>query len=82
MSGPPRADIGALVVDAQKRKLGVGRRLVSAAESWAKEQGYSRMWLSSQTKREEAHEFYKRLGYSINKTSYFFEKELSSGNDR
>ena len=52
-----------LVVSQSARGQGVGTRLVNEAEEWARDQGARKIALTSALHREEAHEFYKRLGY-------------------
>jgi GNAT superfamily N-acetyltransferase len=68
------AEIGGLVVAQESRGQGVGRALMGAAESWAREHGYQRVRLGSNIVRVEAHDFYKRLGYSVLKTHHRFQK--------
>ncbi len=70
------AEIGGLVVASECRGKGVGRALMGAAESWAREHGYERVRLGSSILRIEAHDFYKRLGYSVVKTQHRFQKSL------
>ena len=53
----------ALVVAERVRGRGVGTQIVKVAEQWARDQGASRLALTSALHRKEAHEFYKRLGY-------------------
>lgn len=53
----------ALVVGETARGRGVGSRLVQQAEEWARQQGASRIALTSALHRRQAHDFYKRLGY-------------------
>ncbi len=53
----------ALVVAGDIRSRGVARRLVAAAEQWARTRGCSAMELTSSRSREVAREFYRRLGY-------------------
>jgi GNAT superfamily N-acetyltransferase len=53
----------ALVVAESARGRGVGTRLVNEAEEWAREQGARKIALTSALHRDEAHDFYKRLGY-------------------
>lgn len=55
--------IVALVVAAECRGQGVGRRLVAAAEAAAGDLGCVRMEVSSSLARTESHPFYRRLGY-------------------
>lgn len=70
------AEIGGLVVDEAARGRGVGRALVGAAESWARERGYSVISVRSNVIRKEAHEFYKGLGYETTKSQFKFRKRL------
>lgn len=70
------AEIGGLVVEASARNLGIGRKLVAAAESWALDRGIQVMVVRSQIKRERAHTFYLREGYELLKTSAVFRKTL------
>ncbi|MDV2684035.1 GNAT family N-acetyltransferase [Alkalihalophilus lindianensis] len=57
------AEIGGLVVDNNKRRQGVGERLMRRSEEWAKESGYKEIRLRSGGQRKEAHAFYERIGY-------------------
>lgn len=74
----PRAEIGGMVVAAEARSRGIGRRLVSEAERWALERGITQMVVRSRIDRERAHQFYLREGYSRTKTSAVFTKDLRS----
>ena len=71
-----RADIEGLVVEDEYRGNGIGRLLVETAEAWARRRNCSSMRLVSNVVRERAHEFYKRLGYSVIKTQHAFKKSL------
>lgn len=73
---PLSVEIAALVVDENIRGSGVGARLVTEAENWARSQGIRLIWLRSNLKRERAHQFYQRLGYPIKKSSHLFFKTL------
>jgi GNAT superfamily N-acetyltransferase len=53
----------ALVVDAHARGLGVGRALVAHVEERARPEGCVQLDLSSSDRREDAHAFYRRLGF-------------------
>ncbi|WP_423057256.1 GNAT family N-acetyltransferase [Brevibacterium linens] len=59
------ARITALVVSEQARGRGVGSRLVEAAEAFAASHGCSRMEVTSNDRRTDAHAFYERCGYTI-----------------
>jgi GNAT superfamily N-acetyltransferase len=66
-------EISAIVVNSKVRNKGVGRFLMEYAEKLAKEHGCIGTWLVSGFGREEeAHKFYKKLGYEI--TGYRFRK--------
>ena len=71
-----RAELAGLVVDRQHRGGGVGQALMQAVESWARERRCASVGLRSNIIREEAHEFYRRLGYKQIKTQHAFRKEL------
>ncbi len=68
-------EISALVVDRNSRLKGVGRFMMEYAEKLAKELDCKGTWLVSGFPREEeAHKFYKGLGYDI--TGYRFVKSF------
>jgi GNAT superfamily N-acetyltransferase len=52
-----------LVVSSEVRHQGIGRQLVSAAESWLQAQGCVRSSVVTGIGRAEAHEFYSKMGY-------------------
>lgn len=70
------AEVGGLVVDSRARGQGIGRRLMDAAEAWAREHGYTGVSVRSNTIRLETHKFYQHLGYKILKSQYKFQKPL------
>jgi N-acetylglutamate synthase-like GNAT family acetyltransferase len=70
------AEIAGLVVDASCRASGVGKRLMDAAENWAREKGLDTVVLRSNVIREAAHKFYENLGYTRIKTQHAFRKVL------
>lgn len=73
---PPRAVMTGLVVHQASRGQGVGRLLVAQVEAWAQGHGLQLLRFTSQTHREDAHRFYERLGYQVQKTSHVFVKSL------
>lgn len=74
--------VGGLVVDRDYRQRGIGRRLLARAEEWAVQQGCGVVRLWSSTTRSEAHEFYRRVGYTNVKTQYSFAKPVgAAGSD-
>jgi GNAT superfamily N-acetyltransferase len=70
------AEIGGLVVDAQRRNLGIGKKLMREAEEWARDKGYPELRLRSGGHRKEAHEFYKSIGYANIKSQQVFNLKL------
>jgi GNAT superfamily N-acetyltransferase len=70
------AHLEGLIVDEAARSLGVGARLVQAAEAWARERGCAEMRIQSNVVRERAHAFYKRHGYATIKAQYHLRKRL------
>lgn len=70
------AVIGGLVVRDGARGLGIGKRLCLEIEEWARGKKIPVLSVRSQIKREDAHRFYLREGYSKVKTSVVFEKLL------
>jgi GNAT superfamily N-acetyltransferase len=73
---PLCAQVMGLVVDDSVRSRGIGRELLRSAEVWAAARGCRRMLVGTRVTRERAHRFYEREGYAVEKTSYFFGKEL------
>jgi GNAT superfamily N-acetyltransferase len=59
----PWAMVENLVVDPAHRRRGIGRALMDYARDRAREAGCYKMQLLSNTKRKEAHRFYKKLGF-------------------
>ncbi len=66
--------ITAMVVRSDRRGAGVGRRLVAELEETARREGCARVDLTSRYRREEAHAFYRSLGFED--TSRRFVKDL------
>lgn len=60
---PPEAVVQSLVVESADRNSGIGRALMDAVETWAREQGFTSVCLYSQVERTDAHAFYANLGY-------------------
>jgi len=56
----------ALVVAANARRGGVGRRLIAAAEADFEQRNIRRIAVDTRFEREQAHQFYEALGYRQN----------------
>jgi len=74
----PAARILGLVIAAGHRGGGVGRALVAAAETWAAEQGFDRLGVTSNIVRDEAHGFYEHLGYARRKTQHVYSRSIDA----
>jgi len=77
LTGPAQAEVRGLVVDADHRGRGIGRRLLEAAEAWAVVRGCRAMKVRSNTIRTRARTFYERAGYEVTKTQHQFRKPLA-----
>lgn len=60
-----KAEITGMVVDLAVRRKGLGRKLISKAEDWAKQQSLSRIVVRSDIKRDASHSFIKVPGLYI-----------------
>lgn len=68
------ARISTFVIEPGHRRRGVGRALIRAAESRARELGARTVFLNSGAHRSDAHRFYEASGYEV--TGYRFFKRL------
>ena len=69
-------EILGLVVAADQRGEGIGRRLVEQVEHWALERGLEELSVRSNVTRLESHLFYERLGYARVKTQHAYRKRI------
>ena len=53
-----------LIVSTEYRKIGLGKRLITYIEDWARENESYFIMFMSLAKRKEAHAFYESMGYS------------------
>ena len=70
------AEIAGLIVSERCRGQGLGSRLVSQAEDWAKSQGFDRLRVRSRAERAGAHAFYLNLGFEQEKLQHVFNHSL------
>jgi ribosomal protein S18 acetylase RimI-like enzyme len=61
--GQPSGIVEDVVVDTEFQSQGIGRRMMEYAIVVCKENGCYKMVLSSNLKRERAHQFYENLGF-------------------
>lgn len=60
----PIGQLTLLVVDERVRGQGVGRILVAESEAWARARGCKRFVVTTALRRDDAHAFYEKLGYT------------------
>lgn len=70
-------EITGLVVDPGAKRLGVGSRLLAAAENWARSCGQDVVIVRSNAVRLESHPFYLGRGYVRAKTQHVYSKPLA-----
>ena len=71
-----RAEIGGLIVGEKHQRKGIGKQLIAAVENWALEHGAEELSVRCNTKRVDAHLFYKSLEFEQIKTQITFRKPL------
>jgi GNAT superfamily N-acetyltransferase len=79
LESEPHAEIAGLVVDAARRRQGIGRRLVDAAGGWARRHGYSNLKVRSNVTRDVAHDFYGGLGFTRIKSQHVYTRVVDAG---
>jgi len=72
----PALEISGLVVDESCRGHGIGKLFLNEAEKVCKEWGFTKIHLSSNIKRDRAHQFYIKEGFELVKTSVKLEKRI------
>ncbi len=78
-TGEAHGYIEVLAVAPEARGMGVARRLMDAAEAWARGRGYRRIRLAVWSQNERARGLYEHLGF-LPETMYYL-KELDSPPD-
>ena len=81
MESGAKAELVGLVVGAGRRRNGIGRSLVRAAEEWAADRGLNSIVVRSNVVRPESHDFYRRIGYARAKTQHVYVKPLQPETD-
>lgn len=64
----------ALCISPEHRRMGIGTALIKEAEAFYRSQGVTDVRLHSGIQRDEAHEFYEKMGFD--KSGYRFKKKL------
>jgi GNAT superfamily N-acetyltransferase len=72
------AEVATILVQPHRRRQGFGRRLIAAAETWARQADRSFLLLSSDVARTAGHAFFTALGYQQDSTRLEFIRELRS----
>ena len=70
------AEVASIVVRKSHRRRGIGRMLVTAGETWARQSGRARLLLRTDVVRTAAHAFYVALGYQETATTVDFVRDL------
>ena len=65
-----------LTVDSKFTKNGIGKSLMAKVEEWAKSKNIKLIRLNSGGTRTQAHNFYRNIGFSDEKTQLRFMKSL------
>ena len=69
-------EIVSLVVSSAYRGMGIGKGLVSHAESWLKTKGCNTIRVRANSVRKEAHQFYLKMDFEEIKTQKIFKKNI------
>lgn len=72
----PMKNVMGIAVSSDCRRRGIGGKLLTAAEDWARADGATAVRLSSGESRTEAHAFYRSLGYSGTKKQLNLKKQF------
>lgn len=71
------AEISGFVVDERYRSRGIGKAMLDAAESWARERGLPCLRLRTNAIRKDAHRFYERNGFTKVKQQLVYQRVVA-----
>lgn len=77
VASEPFVESGGLAVHEGWRKKGIGKSLMEHVIKWAKENGYRKVRVRMNDKRNETHAFYTRIGYSLIKNQHVYEYKIT-----
>lgn len=69
-------DLLSIIVDPEMRRLGIGTRLMTAAETWALQSERARLRLRSEVVRSDVLAFFAALGYQQSATTQEYARDL------
>lgn len=69
-------EIGGLVVDTNYRKKGIAKLLVDEITKWASAKDCGKVRVRCNAIRKEAHDFYMKIGFELNKEQKIFDRRL------
>lgn len=72
----PFVEIGGLVVDENYRYNGIGKMLVENIITWSESKNCKKIRVRCNIIRKEAHVFYEKIGFELNKEQKVFDKRL------
>jgi GNAT superfamily N-acetyltransferase len=73
--GNPSAILDDMVVDENWRGKGIGKMMIAEVQQICREKGCRKLMLSSNINRQEAHHFYKALGFQVHGYSFYVDLE-------
>lgn len=72
----PFVEIGGLVVAANARGVGVGRKLVQQVLEWSAQRAFTGVRVRTNTARHDTHQFYQKIGFTKTKEQKVYDLKL------
>jgi GNAT superfamily N-acetyltransferase len=76
LGSEPFAEVHALVVNENYRRLGIGKALIEKAVEWSREKGFGILRLRTNANRPEANVFYPAIGFNLDKVQNVYSIRL------